>query len=274
MGYTVFTQIPKCGIDAKIIPYFATVGHFSVLEFYLFPRLKEYFPTLPVTRRFIHWSAFANWRMCAVTCATALAGCAPKPDNQIRVDHVPPGVETTPLMGVNTADGNNTGGPSMAGPAAGMAALPGMAEFTAATPTPKWNPPATWATVPLTTARKGSWRAPADAPADQQVEISVTVFQGSLGGLLANVNRWRGKVGLPGDVTDANLADNVQNITLDGRAAQLVSVDGPQGESLDGVLVILPDRVWSLLLSGSTDVVKAQRPAFRAFLDSIQWQDQ
>jgi hypothetical protein len=212
--------------------------------------------------------------VCAVACAAALAGCAPKPDNQIRVDHVPPGVETTPLIGVNTADGNSTSGPSMAGPAPGMAALPGMAEFTAATPTPQWAPPATWTAVPLTTTRKGSWKAPADAPADQQVEISVTVFQGNLGGLLANVNRWRGKVGLGEDATDANLGDYVQNLTLDGRAAQLVSVDGPKGESLDGVLVILPDRVWSLLLSGSTDAVKAQRPAFRAFLDSIKWEDQ
>ncbi len=211
--------------------------------------------------------------MCAVVSAAVLVACAPKPDNQIRVDHVPAGVETTPLMGVNTS-GNGTGGPSMAGPAPGMNALPGMAEFTAATPTPKWTPAANWAAVPLTATRKGSWKAPADAPADQQVEISVTVFQGNLGGLLANVNRWHGKVGLAEDVTDANLGDNVQNLTLGGRAAQMVSLDGPKGESLDGVLVILPDRVWSLLLSGSTDAVKAQRPAFRAFLDSIQWQDQ
>jgi hypothetical protein len=154
-----------------------------------------------------------------------------------------------------------------------MSALPGMAEFTAATPTPKWSPAANWAAVPLTSTRKGSWRAPADAAADQQVEISVTVFQGNLGGLLANVNRWRGKVGLPGDLTDANLADNVKTISLDGRDAQMVELDGPAGQSLDGVLVIRPDRVWSLLLSGSTDAVKAQRAAFRAFLDSIQWQD-
>jgi len=160
--------------------------------------------------------------------------------------------------------------PAMGAP--GMQALPGMAEFTAATPTPQWAPPVDWATVPLTATRKGSWLAPASAPKDQQAEISVTVFQGNLGGLLANVNRWRGQVGLDGDLTDANLAQNIQNITLDGRAAQLVTLDGPAGKSLDGVLVILPDRVWSLVLRGNTDVVKSQRAAFRAFLDSIKWQ--
>ena len=223
--------------------------------------------------RLLHFSRSLNWRWCAAVAATTLVGCAPKQADQIRVDHVPPGMETTPLMGVNTAGGNSTGGPSMAGPAPGMSALPGMAEFTAATPTPKWTPPATWAAVPLTSTRKGSWRAPADAAADQQVEISVTVFQGNLGGLLANVNRWHGKVGLPEDVTDANLADNVKSLSLNGRDAQMVELDGPAGQSLDGVLVIRPDRVWSLLLSGSTDAVKAQRAAFRAFLDSIQWQD-
>jgi hypothetical protein len=214
-----------------------------------------------------------NWRAGAAVLAVALFGCAPKEANQIRVEHVPPGVETVPLVGITTTDGNGMAAPTMAGPTPGMAALPGMAEFTAATPTPKWTPAANWTAVPLTATRKGSWRAPAEAPAGQQVEISVTVFQGNLGGLLANVNRWRGKVGLPGDLTDDKLADNLKNITLDGRLAQMVQLDGPAGQSLDGVLVIRPDRVWSLLLSGGTDAVKAQRAAFRAFLDSIQWQD-
>ena len=69
--------------------------------------------------------------------------------------------------------------------------------------------------------------------------------------------------------------ENVQNITHStGARRRWFHSTGRRARSLDGVLVIRPDRVWSPLLSGNTDwCVKAQRAAFRAFLDSIQWQD-
>lgn len=226
------------------------------------------------------WRSLLNALLLAAAGGAALAasGCKPKSDDSIRVEQVPKETEPAPMAANlpndlppgHPAIPGDTSAPSMAGPAAGMAALPGMAEFTAATPTPKWSPPADWAAVPLTATRKGSWRAPVGA---QSAEISVSVFEGQLGGLLANVNRWRGKVGLTTDLTEDRLGENVQNLTLNGRAAQWVSLDGPDGQSLDGVLVFMPDKVWSLLLSGPMDAVKGQRPAFRAFLDSIQWQD-
>jgi hypothetical protein len=212
-------------------------------------------------------------------CLAALVscGCKPKSDDSIRVEKVPKETVTAlaaspDLPAGHPAVAGGTAAPSMAGPGS-MGALPGMAEFTAATPTPKWTPPADWAAEALTATRKGSWRAPASAAADKQAEISVSVFQGQLGGLLANVNRWRGKVGLTADLPQERLSENVQNLTLNGRAAQLVSLDGPAGQSLDGVLVFMPDKVWSLLMSGPTDTIKSQRAEFRAFLDSIQWQD-
>jgi len=222
---------------------------------------------------------FVDKQYLAVFCVAALlllGACKPQSDDSIRVEKVPKETMPSPVAG-NLPAGHPDiagGNASMAGPpASGMGALPGMAEFTAATPTPKWSPPADWTAVALTATRKGSWHAPASAAADQQAEISVSVFQGQLGGLLANVNRWRDKVKLPSDLTEARLGENVQNITLDGRAAQLISLDGPAGQSLDGVLVFQKDRVWSFLLSGPTDAVKSQRANFRAFLDGLKWQD-
>ncbi|HTB64229.1 MAG TPA: hypothetical protein VK737_11660 [Opitutales bacterium] len=218
-------------------------------------------------------------KLLTALCIAALVGCGckPKTDDSIRVEKVPketvtPLVANSDLPAGHPAITDSTAAPSMAGPGS-MGALPGMAEFTAATPTPKWTPPTDWAAEALTTTRKGSWRVPASAAADQQAEISVSVFQGQLGGLLANVNRWRGKVGLTADLPEERLSENVQNLTLNGRAAQLVSLDGPAGQSLEGVLVFMPDKVWSLLMSGPTDTIKSQRAEFRAFLDSIQWQD-
>lgn len=211
--------------------------------------------------------------------ALSLVACKPKTDDAIRVEHVPK--EVPPPVVAAAAPALPAGHPAIASGTAptpamgapGMGALPGMAEFTAATPAPKWTIPTEWASGSMTATRKGSWVAPANAAKDQQAEITVTVFQGSLGGLLANVNRWRGRVGLPADLTEARLGENVQDVTFDGRKAQLVSLDGPNGQSLDGVLVFMPDKVWSLLLAGPTPVVKAQRANFRAFLDGLKWQD-
>ena len=156
-----------------------------------------------------------------------------------------------------------------------MAALPGMAEFVAGTPAPKWSPPADWKLQPADPARKATWQVPPPAGAAnaQPAELSVNVFQGQLGTLLANVNRWRGQVGLPSDLTEDKLSDNVKNVTIDGRAAQLISVDGPDGKSLEGALIFLPTKTWSFRLFGSTATVAPQRAAFRAFLDSVKWQD-
>jgi hypothetical protein len=151
-----------------------------------------------------------------------------------------------------------------------MTALPGMAEFTADNPTPQWSPPADWVADPPNPVRKGSWQVPGSAGA-APVEISVNVFAGQLGGLLANVNRWRGQVGLEPTLTDDTLSTCVANITIGGLPAQLVTLDGPNGLSLEGAFVFLPDRVWSFRLTGPTPAVNAQRPAFRAFLASIQW---
>ena len=224
----------------------------------------------------------------AVVCATTLSvfACKPKESDVIRVEQVPKEVASAPVANLPTTTStdpslsslppghpaipNDT--PSMnPAPTVGMQAIPGMAEFTAATPAPKWAPPAEWVIQPGDAMRKSTWKTP-DA-GDGTAEISVNVFQGELGGLLANVNRWRGQVGLSANLTEARLSENVQNITVDGRAAQLVAVDGPDNKSLSGLLVFLPDHVWSIKMAGPTKTVQAQRANFRAFIDSIKWQD-
>jgi hypothetical protein len=225
----------------------------------------------------------------AALAALLLAACSRNDDSDIRVEHDPKEAAPVPATFAAQPDTSTPasadsfppghppiaatpGAPAMSSMSGGssMTALPGMAEFTAATPTPKWSPPADWVADPPNPVRKGSWTVPASngtAPA----EVSVNVFAGQLGGLLANVNRWRGQVGLEPTLTDDTLPTCVANITIGGLPAQLVTLDGPDGHSLEGAFVFLPDRVWSFRLTGPTAAVTAQRPAFRAFLDSIQW---
>ena len=232
----------------------------------------------------------------AASAALLLAACSRSDDSDIRVEHTPKddpapianltatSTDATPLPGLAASadslppghpaiDSSTPAMPSMSG-GSSMSALPGMAEFTAANPTPQWSPPADWVADPPNPVRKGSWTIPppAGSPADTApAEVSVNIFAGQLGGLLANVNRWRGQVGLEPTLTDDTLSTCVANISIGGLPAQLVSLDGPNGQSLEGAFVFLPDRVWSFRLVGPTPAVTAQRPAFRAFLAGIHW---
>ncbi|HZU37124.1 MAG TPA: hypothetical protein VFA18_14480 [Gemmataceae bacterium] len=67
-------------------------------------------------------------------------------------------------------------------------------------------------------------------PKDGGAQLTVTKFPGNVGGLLANVNRWRGQIGLQPTSGD-HLAKDVKKITVDGGPAQLVSLAGPGGEA-------------------------------------------
>ncbi len=236
----------------------------------------------------------------AAAAALLLSACSRGGDNDIRVEHTPKDdpapvvanltpapADASSLPGLSlpaSTDSLPPGHPPIAASSTGAPPLsmpggstksahPGKAEFSPANPTPKWSPPADWVADPPNPVRKGSWTipAPAGSPASAATEIYVSVFQGQLAGLLANVNRWRGQVGLEPNLTDATLSTCVTNITIGGLPAQLITLDGPAGQSLEGALIFLPDRVWTFRLSGPTAAVTAQRPAFRAFLDSVQW---
>ena len=61
---------------------------------------------------------------------------------------------------------------------------------TPATVAPEWTKPPGWAELPPTSMRLGNFTA-----GGGQAEITVMTFPGNVGGLLANVNRWRGQAG-------------------------------------------------------------------------------
>src|SRR5580692_7387637 len=73
-----------------------------------------------------------------------------------------------------------------------------------------WILPAGWSTQPDQSGmRKGSFLVSGADGA--KADMSITAFPGDVGGDLANVNRWRGQVGLA-PIDDAALAQTVQTI--------------------------------------------------------------
>jgi hypothetical protein len=104
------------------------------------------------------------------------------------------------------------------------------------------------------------------AGAGEGLECYVTSLGGDAGGTLANVNRWRGQLGLT-PVSDSDLAA-MTPLQVMGRDAVLVECDGA-ASSLIGASCNGADRSVFIKMTGPRDLVKAQRSAFLAFCASL-----
>ena len=102
-----------------------------------------------------------------------------------------------------------------------------------------------------------------------QAEITVMTFPGDVGGLLANVNRWRGQSGLP-PVNDAGLASATERVSVSGTPATLVEAVGDKN-GLISVYHPVGDQTWFYKIAGPSAVVAAEKGAFMEFLQSIRF---
>lgn len=170
---------------------------------------------------------------------------------------VAPGGAETPL-----ASGAGEGSPG----APGMTALPGMAEQALAFGEPTWTAPEGWAAQPLGSVRKGSWKIA--GPGGQAADVAVTVFPGDVGGPLANVNRWRGQIGLFA-LEAAQLPGWLEHVDVGDAHGELVRLEGPGGQAILGALVPRSGGTWFFKLQGDAALVQAQAGAFREFLGTV-----
>jgi hypothetical protein len=102
-----------------------------------------------------------------------------------------------------------------------------------------------------------------------KAEVTVTSFSGNLGGLLANVIRWRGQVELP-PIDDNELPRIAQPIEVGGEKGNYVDVAGPQKRIL-GVLVKHEDQTWAFKMLGPVDLVGKHKSEFEAFVKSVRF---
>jgi hypothetical protein len=157
---------------------------------------------------------------------------------------------------------------------------PGMMPATteAATPSPgpakpQWQVPGGWQEVsggPFLVAKflvTGSDNA--------QATVNVSMSAGDGGGLSANVNRWRGQLGLT-SLSDSELAQQVQSFDLAGDKATLVDMTGTDarsGQKARVIGAILPrgGQTWFYKLMGSEQLVEQQKDAFTKFVQSAKY---
>lgn len=96
-----------------------------------------------------------------------------------------------------------------------------------------------------------------DTEGAESVEVAVTLFPGEVGGLLANVNRWRGQIGLA-SVDEGELEGLTERFTSPGFQGHLLHLRGPEVEMLAASIYELgADRTWFVRVVGEGSEVEA-----------------
>ncbi len=124
-----------------------------------------------------------------------------------------------------------------------------------------WTAPSGWTEKPLGPVRKGSF-------AVGSADLSITAFPGATGGLLANINRWRGEVQLS-PIAESDLAANTQTITHDEFTFTVVDLAGPSRRTLGAILPHGADTYF-FKLTGENAAVAAAKDEFLAFLATVK----
>ena len=131
-----------------------------------------------------------------------------------------------------------------------------------------WQAPSDWKAKPATAIRKGSF---AIARGAEEADLSITAFPGDVGGLSANVNRWRGQVGLQ-PVDDSSMGTVTESFDANGLHFTLVDFAGPEPSGPQRILAAFAPwqgGTWFFKLTGPAALVEDEKPAFVAFLKTV-----
>ncbi len=148
-------------------------------------------------------------------------------------------------------------------PAASASALPQLT----------WKTPDGWTEVPPSEMRVASFKV--TAADGKSADVSVIPLPGLAGSDDANVNRWRGQVGLS-PVSADELKKSAEDVTAAGQPAQLYDLAGQNPGSGDterilGVIQHRDDMAWFFKMTGDAGLVEQQKPAFVTFLKSLNF---
>jgi hypothetical protein len=160
----------------------------------------------------------------------------------------------------------------MAAPPASMPAPPPQSSTPIASDS-IWTVPPGWQSVPPSQFLLAEFSIPGANGA--KAEVNVAAMGGTGGGLLANINRWRGQIGL-GAVTDGDLPQFSQPLDVPGGKATLVDLTGTDGKTgvptrLVGAIVDLNGQTWFYKMMGDKQIVAQQKDAFSKFILSANY---
>jgi hypothetical protein len=195
----------------------------------------------------------------------AMAGSLPPGHPPVDPGDAPPSAAGARDAGAGTGAGAGAAGAGAAGTSGRVAA--------GDEPRVSWTTPAGWRERPGDGAfRVASFEV---AESQQRAEVTITRFPGGVGGLLANINRWRGQVGLQ-PVADVS-QQPLETLEVASQPAQMLDLVGPaagSGAARQRLLVVLVargDTTWFLKMTGPEAFLDRQKPIFVEFACGIRF---
>jgi hypothetical protein len=210
---------------------------------------------------------FVSGAICLVL-SLLLAGCG---DSEIVAYRVPKEAPAAPRDSVH-GQANASAAPAAMPPTAAPADNASMANTAVATasgPSLGWTAPAAWQPKAGSAMRKGSYTVVGEGGA--AADLAITAFPGDVGGEIANVNRWRGQVGLA-PLADAEAAAALTRLDVNGLKIAVVECAPAEtgGARLLGAMIPFSGSTWFFKLLGPDAVVAGAKPAFLEFLKTIR----
>ena len=178
-------------------------------------------------------------------------------------------LKSVTFPGATQPEGLPPGHPPIGG---GNQNTPMMSSESAPANKPVWTLPAGWQEVPAAQFLLAEYTIAGANGA--KAEVNVAQLSGNGGGVLPNVNRWRGQIGLD-PVDETGLANVTTTMAVAGGQATLVDMTGKDmsGEALRLVAAIVPmgDQTWFYKLMGDEKVVADQKDAFTKFVQTARY---
>lgn len=149
-----------------------------------------------------------------------------------------------------------------------MRILPGMQAAADEAGGVSYIVPEGWEDLPASGIRKANLKV---SDENGTAELTVLVFPGDVGGRLANINRWRGQVGL-NDAPSEDLPKFTESYTISQHPGLYVRLEGG-AQSILGGLLPFHGSTWFFKFLGSSGTVLGNEAKMKAFLDTVQLQD-
>lgn len=149
-----------------------------------------------------------------------------------------------------------------------MQVLPGMAKAAKEAGVINYKVPEGWEELSPSGIRKVNLIVEDE---NGRAELTVLAFPGDVGGQLANINRWRGQIGL--ETVDEEMLPNFTNsYSISGHEGLYVRLEG-NPKSILGGLLPFHGYTWFFKFLGESDTVLANESAMKGFIDSVRLED-
>jgi hypothetical protein len=138
--------------------------------------------------------------------------------------------------------------------------------------------PEGWEQRPATGMRQAAFKVSDGAASADITVIDLPAAAPSIGDAFANVNRWRGEIGLA-PIKQEELEGKVQKLEVDGNPSNYVEIipDATQPaesqikEATVAATVPSGEKIWFFKMRGDRGLVSAQRDNFKTFLESVRF---